>query len=290
MPHQCTNCGRAFENGSKEMLSGCPDCGGNKFQFHPSGSSAERVADKTAESASTAGKPEGGDDSAEADVEREMPEFAADDERDQASSAEAVSDPARTRADVEREMSELAEDAEAESQPEGVEDQATTAEENQAQRDARSTPTTKEEIDEARRKMAESEGERLSDADDEAVSEFQRPKRGRGAPQGPPPEPPDEEAAEEFSLSGAVGPPEDQPSPNAASERGSEEEAIHGPETDLSTLREELNDQFESIKIMAPGQYELNLMELYDRKEYIISLQEDGRYVVDFPETHDFED
>ena len=35
MPHQCTNCGRAFEDGSKEMLSGCPDCGGNKFQFRP---------------------------------------------------------------------------------------------------------------------------------------------------------------------------------------------------------------------------------------------------------------
>ena len=35
MPHQCTNCGRTFADGSKEMLSGCPDCGGNKFQFAP---------------------------------------------------------------------------------------------------------------------------------------------------------------------------------------------------------------------------------------------------------------
>ncbi|MFC7113996.1 Zn-ribbon containing protein [Natronoarchaeum sp. GCM10025703] len=35
MPHQCTNCGRTFPDGSKEMLSGCPDCGGNKFQFNP---------------------------------------------------------------------------------------------------------------------------------------------------------------------------------------------------------------------------------------------------------------
>ena len=31
MPHQCTNCERVFPDGSKEMLSGCPDCGGNKF-------------------------------------------------------------------------------------------------------------------------------------------------------------------------------------------------------------------------------------------------------------------
>ena len=53
----------------------------------------------------------------------------------------------------------------------------------------------------------------------------------------------------------------------------------------LDELRAELNDQFESIKIIEPGQYELNLMGLYDREEYIVSLQEDGRYVIDVPET-----
>ena len=37
MPHQCTNCGRTFADGSKEMLSGCPDCSGTKFQFRPEG-------------------------------------------------------------------------------------------------------------------------------------------------------------------------------------------------------------------------------------------------------------
>jgi len=37
MPHQCTNCGRTFADGSKEMLSGCPDCSGTKFQFRPDG-------------------------------------------------------------------------------------------------------------------------------------------------------------------------------------------------------------------------------------------------------------
>ncbi len=52
----------------------------------------------------------------------------------------------------------------------------------------------------------------------------------------------------------------------------------------LAELREELDDQFESIKIVEPGQYELNLMELYDRETYIISLQEDGRYVIEVPE------
>nr|WP_284011058.1 Zn-ribbon containing protein [Halomicroarcula sp. YJ-61-S] len=53
---------------------------------------------------------------------------------------------------------------------------------------------------------------------------------------------------------------------------------------DLSELREELNEQFESIKVLEPGQYELNLMELYDREEYIVALEEDGRYSIQVPE------
>jgi len=53
---------------------------------------------------------------------------------------------------------------------------------------------------------------------------------------------------------------------------------------DLSELRAELNQQFESIKVLEPGQYELNLMELFDREEYIIALQEDGKYTVQVPE------
>jgi predicted nucleic acid-binding Zn-ribbon protein len=36
---------------------------------------------------------------------------------------------------------------------------------------------------------------------------------------------------------------------------------------------------------VSPGQYELNLMELYDREEYIISLREDGRYVIEVPDS-----
>jgi hypothetical protein len=33
MPHQCLKCGRVFEEGSSELLRGCPDCGGNRFFF-----------------------------------------------------------------------------------------------------------------------------------------------------------------------------------------------------------------------------------------------------------------
>jgi predicted nucleic acid-binding Zn-ribbon protein len=53
---------------------------------------------------------------------------------------------------------------------------------------------------------------------------------------------------------------------------------------DLDELRKQLNEQFESIRVLAPGQYELNLMELYDREEYIIALQEDGKYTIQVPE------
>ncbi|MGA1819761.1 MAG: Zn-ribbon containing protein [Thermoplasmatota archaeon] len=33
MPHQCLNCGRIIEKGSKEILKGCTECGGKKFMF-----------------------------------------------------------------------------------------------------------------------------------------------------------------------------------------------------------------------------------------------------------------
>ena len=33
MPHQCLKCGRIFEEGSTQLLRGCPECGGNRFFF-----------------------------------------------------------------------------------------------------------------------------------------------------------------------------------------------------------------------------------------------------------------
>lgn len=33
MPHQCLKCGQIFEQGSSQLLKGCPDCGGNRFFF-----------------------------------------------------------------------------------------------------------------------------------------------------------------------------------------------------------------------------------------------------------------
>ena len=33
MPHQCLKCGRVFEEGSPQLLKGCPYCGGNRFFY-----------------------------------------------------------------------------------------------------------------------------------------------------------------------------------------------------------------------------------------------------------------
>ena len=33
MPHQCLKCGKIFEEGSSQLLRGCPDCQGNRFFF-----------------------------------------------------------------------------------------------------------------------------------------------------------------------------------------------------------------------------------------------------------------
>lgn len=139
MPHECTQCGKGFPDGSKEMLGGCPGCGGKKFQFIPKGGLNE--------------------DNAQSAARRELADPPTITDRG------------------------------------GVDESAEVEEETTTESEETDTPTT-----------------------------------------------------------------------------------------DLAELRERLDSQFESIKIVEPGQYELNLMELYDRDTYVISLQEDGRYVIDVPE------
>jgi predicted nucleic acid-binding Zn-ribbon protein len=33
MPHQCLKCGKVFDEGSSQLLKGCPDCNGNRFFY-----------------------------------------------------------------------------------------------------------------------------------------------------------------------------------------------------------------------------------------------------------------
>jgi len=210
MPHQCTNCGHTFPDGSKEMLSGCPECGGNKFQFKPAGSNADSVADETSNAADPT------------------------DVADASTGASATPDaetPSAGRQTYPPETEGVANDAEV-----VANEAADSASEAPAQSTARSDV-----VDASELTAAGSMGPQ-STTDDADVS-----------------------AAEAADTA-------DQP------------EADPSEESNLDRLRKELNDQFESIRIVSPGQYELNLMELYDREEYIISLREDGRYVIEVPD------
>jgi len=106
-----------------------------------------------------------------------------------------------------------------------------------------------------------------------------RAATGDDADHQPPSEGPPPTTPPESQPPASVSEPADPPDGRVADSPSS------GERPDLAELREELNDQFESIKIVSPGQYELNLMELYDRDEYIISLREDGRYVIEVAES-----
>ncbi|QDX40206.1 Zn-ribbon domain-containing protein [Salarchaeum sp. JOR-1] len=236
MPHQCTNCGHTFPDGSKEMLSGCPECGGNKFQFHPD------AAPDDPEDAEPPEPPEPDSGSVTSAVGR-----AAASVRDtlSSSSSEESSDWPGDSRDTEDATDTASADApSAETFPSETPDADT---ESTSGTDGAEVPDEIEAADADREDTAQ------ADARSEMVTSDDLPPK------------PDREGR-------VVQEPESDDRP------------------DMDELREELNSQFESIKVVAPGQYELNLMELYDREEYIIALQENGRYVIEVPESWREED
>ena len=198
MPHQCTNCSHTFADGSKEMLSGCPNCGGNKFQFLPADGDPPTDPDPP--------------ERAEPSTVTKTAARASTTVRDLFGSSDSPVD---------------------HSPEDGPDDGIVDGEDTPAPPEATSP------LNEDRAQAAARSG---------TVPEHQLPERST------PPEPVDRAADTRQQM-------------------------------DLADLREELNDQFESIKIVDRGQYELNLMELYEREEYIISLQENGRYAIEVPES-----
>jgi predicted nucleic acid-binding Zn-ribbon protein len=214
MPHQCTDCGRAFEDGSKEMLSGCPDCGGTTFQFRPKGTDTEPESEAPAEA------PDPPEPPGEGSVAQTVGS-AATAVRDLVGSSPAQPDPESSTRPAQTDAAVTTGEA------------AAASDEDAAQASARSDLVSTDE---------------LSAATDRAQT-------GR-------PTPVMDDRTDPPAAEGVVG--DDRPG--------------------LADLRAELNDQFESIKVLEPGQYELNLMELYDREEYIIALQEDGKYTIQMPE------
>jgi predicted nucleic acid-binding Zn-ribbon protein len=242
MPHQCTGCGETFADGSKEMLSGCPECGGNKFQFRPAG--AEFPDDPDPPEPETGEEPTAEESSVAETVGRATTRV-----RDFVSSDAEEPDPNATwpsESDTEAASAGSGGDGD-------IIDADARREEYDGEEDAAQAS--------ARSGLASSEEVREVGASDESPATREPTADGPSEPN---------------ATAGTDGPPTD------GDERIVSEPTDEDP--DLAELREQLNDQFESIKIVEPGQYELNLMELYDREEYIIALQENGRYVIQVPE------
>jgi predicted nucleic acid-binding Zn-ribbon protein len=265
MPHQCTDCGRTFEDGSKEMLSGCPDCGGNKFQFHPDGIDADGAA--------SGEPPEPPDPAVDSSVARTVGN-AATAVRDLVGSG---SSPPETSG----------------SPPDSPEPESSSSVESRSTAESPSTAESQSPSTTAESQSPSIENDAQASARSEIVSTDDLPPTS-----GTPPD-----SASGVSP-GSEPEPRSEPTPGDHGERGSssrDEPALgddESPETgdgtpdgdrsddspDLSELREELNQQFESIRVLEPGQYELNLMELFDREEYIVALQEDGKYTIQVPD------
>jgi predicted nucleic acid-binding Zn-ribbon protein len=250
MPHQCTNCDRTFADGSKEMLSGCPDCGGNKFQFKPDGadsvdSSAEppeppEPAGPSSSVAQTVGKT--------AATVKDLVGGGASEEP-----APAPEEPTQTPGET---------DSSPVGQAESPSARAPTREDT-AQASARTDVVSFDELPSSQ-----------TEEDDE--HHFQPVQTDEQS-----------ESAGIDHVSTKSSATQHRPEASSSAATNSEPEPEEEPRADrpgLEELRDELNDQFESIKVLEPGQYELNLMELYDREEYIVALQEDGRYSIQVPE------
>lgn len=223
MPHQCTTCGNAFPDGSKEMLSGCPECGGTAFQFYPKGAD---IPDDPPEA-----EPPTGDSDVSGRVGRAATSVKGLVGTGPGKPSDSAGADTPWPDDREDDDGIIVAD---ETPAEGAEDTAQSA---------------------ARADLAE-----MGDLSED----------GRGA---------DSTPREADAPAGTT----DDPPPSAMDGR-----VVSGPSDEqpgIDELREQLNDQFESIRIVEPGEYELNLMELYDREEYIIALQENGRYVIQMPET-----
>ncbi|TYL39691.1 hypothetical protein CV102_05235 [Natronococcus pandeyae] len=390
MPHQCTNCGRTFPDGSKEMLSGCPDCGGNKFQFAPS--SGTTAAGTASESNAGAGgdrtgvaETSSGDDS-EADPDgvasraaetvRGWVSSGSPDESTGGSTRDATTaDPATDTATADAATTDTA-TADTTTDTTGTDTTATdtttdatasettniespsTSPENAERGHASESASSSSETQPGTTSAAESEGfsewpdsarrpeDRSSGTESGAdqsvtaqsptdqttatrsVTEDQSVTADRSAaddrsvaddqPTGATDvetnaHPVESEDSAQASARSEVVPADDLPvdagqdgDSGVVTDVGGNTEAgadsrgdqppndgrvvsePSGEQPSIEDLRAELNEQFESIKIVRPGQYELNLMELYNRDEYIISLQEDGRYVIDVPDSwHD---
>lgn len=320
MPHQCTNCGHTFPDGSKEMLSGCPDCGGNKFQFAPNPDSTTADSEAGGDRSETREEAGSGSETASegvasraADTVRSwVSSESVTESTDNAANSSAANEPAASAGSADLEEDDPTAAADSNTPPAGNRDEANADRDgdsfaewpDSARRpEDRSFAPEETPIDDADgRSGAQSTDEPATDPRSDSATDT-REREYETATMA------ESEDSAQASARSEVVPADDLPSGSSAAQRGdpiTEVDPIDdgerertpdngrvvsepsGERPSIEELRAELNEQFESIKILRPGQYELNLMELYNREEYIISLQEDGRYVIDVPESwHD---
>jgi len=100
----------------------------------------------------------------------------------------------------------------------------------------------------------------------------------------------DEEAekSEEMKSDPTEGPKEhviDETSEHAEDSTSSENiireiDDIIGVDAEEQSVAEEEGERVESVRILGPGSYELNLDSLLDRKEIVMAIKEDGAYAL----------
>jgi predicted nucleic acid-binding Zn-ribbon protein len=300
MPHQCTNCTRVFDDGSKEMLSGCPDCGGNKFQFQPeSGAFDDTTGEPDTAETQSDGPPAPDRTRPDRSVAETVGSAAAT-VRDlvggSSTSDPGEPTPASAGADAQptTSASEAPDRATAEAEYPAADTHRVHAEDT-AQADARSQVVEPDELPQSDGFTPSSSGPERDPASPTSGhgGEPAADPAGETLDSGTQREATTRSAVDRERTDQATGDRTglEQSAPERDVDRQStpdrdvvdEPDAERGDRPDLAELREELNDQFESIRVVERGQYELNLMELYDRNEYIIALQEDGRYSIQMP-------
>ena len=327
MAHQCTSCGHLFPDGSKEMLSGCPSCGGNKFQFKPgavedfdsesAGQSDIEQSDDTDQPPAqprSSRSPSSPDQHSPSSTPTSSTSTSTPTESPSTSSSRPDASTTRTDSSTRNTSSTRTESSpNTSSRDESTESTGIDGHEwpETARRDPardeepqyRPWPSpdgTEEESDRSEPTFGR-DAEVVSNERDDDGSEAPAQSTARS----------DLATSDEVSMAGGAerrsdrekhAPEADQPpqsthpsQSNQSTQSGGQnrppqpdsppESTAPADSTDASVdeLRRELNEQFESIRIVSPGHYELNLMELYDREEYIISLREDGRYVIEVP-------
>ncbi|MFB6085489.1 MAG: Zn-ribbon containing protein, partial [Halodesulfurarchaeum sp.] len=281
MPHQCTNCASVFPDGSKEMLSGCPHCGGNTFQYIPEGADPAQYEPESTDPPD----PPIDEDSVTGRVGRaasSVREYVNARRDEDSSDSTAVED---TPSEVEDTPSKLeAESTRTESpSPESDEqtahtDAAPSGGETGAKDSAKREPSRED------RAQASARGEVADLSDLSSQSQSETTGTGSTTDSTTSSPTPSDAGSDETESVQSGDPPESKSTGPPRENARVVDEPDEAATTDIETLRAELNDQFESIRIVEPGQYELNLMELYDREEHIIALREDGKYKIEVPD------